>query len=72
MRIEGKWKLIRCFHVTDVSQYNALHQRDQELFHLYDLGNDPHEKDDLVKKFPEVVSKMDQMIDHWLQKTSKK
>ena len=70
--IEGKWKLIKRFHGTDVSQYKALHQWDQEPFHLYDLDNDPHEKDDLVKKFPEVVSKMDHMLDDWLQKTSKK
>ena len=42
-----------------VSQYKDLYQWNQEPFHLYDLGNDPHEKDDLVNKFPEVVSKMD-------------
>ena len=70
--IEGKWKLIKRFHGTDVSQYIALLQWDQEPFHIYDLDNDPREKDDMVKKFPQVVSKMNQMIDDWLQKTSKK
>ena len=70
--IEGKWKLIKRFHGTDVSQYKALHQWDQEPFHLYDLDNDPHEKNDLVKKFPKIVSRMDQMMDGWLEETSKK
>ena len=27
---------------------------------------------DFVKKFPKLISKMDQMVDDWLQKTSKK
>jgi arylsulfatase A-like enzyme len=70
--IEGMWKLIKRFHGTDVSQYKALHQWDQEPFHLYDLDNDPHEKNDLVKKFPQIVSRMDQMMDGWLKETSKK
>jgi arylsulfatase A-like enzyme len=69
--IEGKWKLIKRFHGTDVSQYKALHQWDEAPFHLYDLDNDPHEKDDLVNKFPKIVSKMDQMISSWLLKTMK-
>ena len=70
--IEGVWKLIKRFHGTDVSQYKALHQWDQEPFHLYDLENDPHEKNDLVKKFPPIVSRMDQMIGEWQLETSKK
>jgi arylsulfatase A-like enzyme len=70
--IEGKWKLIKRFHGNDVSQCKALHQWDQEPFHLYDLKNDPDEKDDLGKKFPQLVSKMDQMMDDWLKETSKK
>jgi hypothetical protein len=45
---------------------------DEEPFHLYDLDNDPDEKDDLVKKFPKIVSRMDQMMDDWLKETSKK
>jgi arylsulfatase A-like enzyme len=70
--IEGKWKLIKRFHGTDVSQYKALHQWDKDPFHLFNLKKDPYEKDDLVKNFPKIVSKMDQMIDDWLKETSKK
>jgi arylsulfatase A-like enzyme len=67
--IEEKWKLIKRFHGTDVSQYKALHQWDQALFHLYDLDEDPHEKLDLVKKFPHIVGRMNEMIISWLEDT---
>jgi len=67
--IEGKWKLIKRFHGNDVSQYKALHQWDQDPFHLFNLDNDPYEKDDLVETFPKIVSRMDRMIGSWLRKT---
>jgi len=67
--IEGKWKLIKRFHGTDISQYKALHQWDQEPFHLYDLRNDPYEKNDLIDKFPKIALRMEKMIGDWLKET---
>jgi arylsulfatase A-like enzyme len=64
--IRGNWKLIKRFRGKDVSQYKALHQWDQDPFHLYHLKNDPEEKEDLVQKHPEIVQEMNAQISQWL------
>jgi arylsulfatase len=44
----GKWKAIR----------QDLHKEPNAPIELYDLENDPAEKDDLAQQYPEIVAEM--------------
>ena len=50
---DGKWKLVR---------YN---QKGDITLHLFDLNNDPYEKNNLSKQEPELVERLDKEITHW-------
>ena len=34
---------------------------------LFDMENDPNERNNLVKQYPEIVNKMRSQIDNWWQ-----
>lgn len=50
---DGKWKLVR---------YN---QKGEITLHLFDLDNDPYEKNNLSKQEPELVKRLDEQITRW-------
>lgn len=52
---QGEWKLIRC--------YESNRQE------LYNLKNDPGERQDLAKENPEQVKKLSDRLDAWLKET---
>ena len=69
--IEGRWKLIKRFHGTDISPYyKKLHVWDTEPYHLYDLVKDPEENNDLATKKINLVESMSAKIDQWIKETS--
>ncbi len=57
---EGYWKLIRLFHQGEDMQHDYL---------LYDLKEDIGETTNLSDKYPEIVSKMDALIEQHIQDT---
>ena len=63
--VEEKWKLIVRYNGQDTTRYRNLHAWDSAPFHLYDLGSDPHEKNDLANEHPEVVNRMNLAIKDW-------
>lgn len=52
---DGKWKLVR---------YN---QKGDITLHLFDLNNDPYEKNNLSKQEPELVERLDKEITRWAE-----
>ena len=57
--VEGDWKLIVRYHGKDTTQYKALHQWDTAPAQLYNLKDDPHEKNDLAKAKPELSTSLE-------------
>ncbi|MGB2266442.1 MAG: sulfatase family protein [Akkermansiaceae bacterium] len=63
--IEGDWKLLRRYHGEDTTHYRKLHVWDKAPVRLYNLKDDPHEKNDLSAKHPEIVQRMSEAIHAW-------
>jgi arylsulfatase A-like enzyme len=63
--IEDKWKLLVRYHGVDTTKYHNLHVWDTAKYRLYNLAEDPHERDDLAAKHPEVVGRLQQAIKNW-------
>lgn len=64
--IEGKWKLIQ-FHDGKIGRYPRVHQREIVGPELYDLENDPHEKNNLAEAHPEIVERLTKRLNDWWQ-----
>lgn len=56
----GEWKLIRLFHGGDNGSHRYL---------LFNLQQDPGEKNDLAEREPDRVRELDQLIDQFLAET---
>lgn len=63
--IEGDWKLIERYHGIDTTSYRVLHSWDTEPVRLYNLEEDPHEKNNLADQHPEIVARMKALIEDW-------
>lgn len=63
--VEDKWKLLARYDGLDTTKYQNLHVWDKAKFRLYNLADDPHEKNDLAAKHPEVVKRLNQAIEKW-------
>lgn len=63
--VEDKWKLLARYDGLDTTKYRNLHVWDKARFRLYNLADDPHEKNDLAAKHPEVVKRLNQAIEKW-------
>ena len=63
--VEERWKLIIRKHGADTTKYKVLHAWDNTPVRLYDLQVDPHEKNDVSKKHPEVVERLHSEIKKW-------
>jgi len=63
--VEGDWKLLLRFHGKDTTQFKALHQWDTAPVRLYNVTEDPREKNDLAKEKPEIVERMRKKIEAW-------
>ena len=62
--IDGNWKLIQTYD-GEVNRYQTTHPRQWRGPMLYDLSKDPHEKDNLAGKNPEVVKRLAAKIAAW-------
>jgi arylsulfatase A-like enzyme len=65
--VENDWKLIIRFHGKDTTKYKNVHIWDTAPVRLYNLRDDPHEKDDLSAKQPEVVKRLRGEIEAWMK-----
>jgi len=63
--VAGDWKLIARYHGKDTTQYRNLHVWDTAPAHLYHLTDDPHEKNDLAHKRPEILARLRQALAAW-------
>ena len=63
--IEGDWKLLLRYRGKDTTQYHKLHVWDTEPVRLYNLKDDPHEKNELTAEHPEIVQRMIKAIQAW-------
>lgn len=63
--IEGNWKLIVRYHGKDSTEYKRLHEWDTDPYHLFNLENDPAEKNDLAVARPEIVVRLKNKIESW-------
>ena len=64
--IEQNYKYIKRFYGEDKTQFKTLHSWDKTN-HLYNLKNDPYEKENLIDKYPKVVSKLDKKVKQFLK-----
>ena len=62
--IEGDWKLLLTYD-GEVNRYKSTHPREERRPQLFDLLADPHEKENLAGKHPEVVADLAAKIDAW-------
>ncbi|MDB2681454.1 sulfatase-like hydrolase/transferase [Opitutales bacterium] len=63
--IQGDWKLLLRCHGKDTTNYGKLHEWDTAPFHLYNLKEDPGEKNDLAVAHPEIVARLTAEIAAW-------
>lgn len=59
--IEGDWKLLLTYQGV-MHNYQAYHPNLDGGPQLYNLANDPHEKENLAQKHPEIVERLKQHI----------
>lgn len=63
--ISGDWKLLVRYHGSDTTEYKNIHIWDKQATRLYNVKDDPHEKNELSKKHPEIVETLRKKIEAW-------
>ena len=63
--IEGDWKLLLRYKGKDTTTYKLVHIWDTAVARLYNLRDDPHEKNDLASSYPELVEHLRKQIEAW-------
>jgi arylsulfatase A-like enzyme len=63
--VEDEWKLIVRFHGKDTTDYRKVHEWDKAPVRLYQIKTDPHEKNDLADRHPEIVERLRKKISAW-------
>ena len=63
--IEGDWKLLQRYHGEDVTHYKKLHEWDTAPYRLFNLKNDPGEKNDLAAAHPDIVHRLQKKLQEW-------
>ena len=62
--IEGRWKLLLTYD-GEVNRYQTTHPRTEKRPQLFDLLNDPFEKNNLAAQNPKVVRQLGGYIQSW-------
>ena len=62
--IKGNWKLLLTYDGT-VSRYKTTHPRTEKRPQLFDLSQDPAEKNNLAKDNPEKVAELVKEMNDW-------
>ncbi len=63
--VENEWKLLLRYNGLDTTRYRQLHIWDKAPVRLYNLKNDPHEKNELSAMHPEIVKRLRRAIRTW-------
>ncbi len=63
--INDRWKLLIRHAGTDTTKYRNVHSWDREPVRLYDLSDDPHERNNLASRHAEVVEQLADRINAW-------
>lgn len=63
--IQGDWKLLLRYHGEDTTHYRKLHEWDTAPYRLFNLSEDPGEKNDLAVAHPEIVARLKAEIEAW-------
>lgn len=63
--VSGEWKLLLRHNGKDTTNYKNLHIWDTQPVRLYNLKNDPQEKNELSAKHPEIVANLRKKIEAW-------
>lgn len=63
--IEGDWKLLLRYRGFDNTPYALTHEWDTAPVRLYNLAEDPYEKNDVAHDHPEVVRRLREKIGAW-------
>jgi len=63
--IEGDYKLLLRYHGEDTTHYHKLHVWDTLPVRLYNLKDDPHERNEISAAHPEIVQRMSKAIQAW-------
>lgn len=63
--ISGDWKLMVRHNGRDTTEYKNIHVWDEQPVRLYNLKDDPHEKNELSAANPKIVKKLRKKIDAW-------
>ncbi len=62
--IEGPWKLILTYD-GEVNRYKSTHPRTEKRPQLFNLLEDPHEKNNVAADHPEIVARLAEKIAAW-------
>ena len=62
--IEGPWKLILTYD-GEVNRYKSTHPRTEKRPQLFNLLEDPHEKNNVAADHPEIVARLAERIAAW-------
>jgi arylsulfatase A-like enzyme len=63
--VEDEWKLIVRHQGKDTTRYRNVHLWDKAPVRLYQINEDPHEKNDLAARHPDVVERLRGKISAW-------
>jgi arylsulfatase A-like enzyme len=63
--IEGDWKLLLRYKGEDTTKYKIFHAWDTAPYRLYNLKDDPGEKNDIADAYPEKVEQLKNKIESW-------
>lgn len=63
--VEGDWKLLLRYPGKDTTRYKNVHIWDTAPVRLYNLKDDPHEKNELSVEHPEMVERLRKLIEAW-------
>ena len=63
--ISGKWKYLVRDNGVDTTRYKFVHLWDKTQERLFDLQQDPEEKNNLVKDHPDVLSDLKKNLSNW-------
>jgi arylsulfatase A-like enzyme len=69
--VSGDWKLLVRHKGEDTTEYKNIHLWDVQPVRLYNLKDDPHEKNELSGKHPDIVDKLRKKIEAWHSVASK-
>jgi arylsulfatase A-like enzyme len=69
--VSGDWKLLLRYPGSDTTQYKHINGWDQQPVRLYNLKDDPHEKNELSAAHPGIVEKLRRKIEAWHPLTGK-